>query len=243
MTTQAPWLHAMTLLAFALHVGGGAVGLLSGSVAVTARKGGRLHRKAGTVFVVSMLVMAVFACYLAVVVPDQIVNVFISVFALYLISTAWLTVRRKDSTIGHPEKVALVVGLCLCAPFAILSFQLATGLTPMFTTAVPFEGPVLIAIYGFTCVLAIAAIGDARLVFAGGISGVSRISRHLWRMCLGLTLAAGSGFTNGLARLLPGPYHVPTALFLPQFIPLGLLVFWLIRVRSKGWRKHNAAVE
>ena len=173
----------------------------------------------------------------------SIVNVFISVFALYLISTAWLTVRRKDSTIGHPEKVALVVGLCLCAPFAILSFQLATGLTPMFTTTVPFEGPVLIAIYGFTCVLAIAAIGDARLVFAGGISGVSRISRHLWRMCLGLTLAAGSGFTNGLARLLPGPYHVPTALFLPQFIPLGLLVFWLIRVRSKGWRKHNAAVE
>ena len=176
-------------------------------------------------------------------VPDQIVNVFISLFALYLISTAWLTVRRKDGTIGHPEKVALVVGLCLCAPFAILSFQLATGLTPMFTTAVPFEGPVLIAIYGFTCVLAIAAIGDARLVFAGGISGVSRISRHLWRMCLGLTLAAGSGFTNGLARLLPGPYHVPTAFFLPQFIPLGLLVFWLIRVRSKGWRKHNAAVE
>jgi hypothetical protein len=232
---QSPVLQALTLLAFVLHIGGGAIGLVSGTVAVIARKGGRLHRKAGTVFVIAMLVMAVFACYLAFVIPDQLVNVFISVFALYLILTAWLTIRRRNGTIGLSEKLALFVGVCLCAPFAILSFQLALGLTPLFKSAVPFKGPVLIAIYGFTSVLAIAAIGDARVVLAGGISGVSRISRHLWRMCLGLTLAAGSGFTNGFARLLPGPYHVPMAFFLPQFIPLGLLIFWMIRVRSTGW--------
>lgn len=239
---QSPVLHALTLLAFALHIGGGAVGLVSGTVAVIARKGGRLHRKAGKVFVISMLVMAVFACYLAFVIPKQLANVFISVLALYLVSTAWLTIRRRDGTIGLSEKIALLVGLCLCAPFAILSFQLALGLTPLFKSAVPFKGPVLIAIYGFTSVLALAAIGDARVVLAGGISGVSRISRHLWRMCLGLTLAAGSGFTNGFARLLPGPYHVPLAFFFPQFIPLVLLIFWMIRVRSTGWVRLTPAV-
>lgn len=47
------------------------------------------------------------------------------------------------------------------------------------------------------------------LHIAGGISGVARISRHLWRMCLGLTLALGSGL---------------------------LLIFWLIRVRMSGSR-------
>jgi hypothetical protein len=92
-------------------------------------------------------------------------------------------------------------------------------------------------------VLALAAIGDARVVLAGGISGVSRISRHLWRMCLGLTLAAGSGFTNGFARLLPGPYHVPLAFFLPQFIPVGLLVFWMFRVHSPGWVRLAPAAQ
>jgi uncharacterized membrane protein len=224
----------MTLLAFVLHIGAGALGLLSGVIAVCARKGGPLHRKAGTVFVASMLVMAVFACYLAVVMPDQLVNVFIGIFALYLVGTAWLTVRRKDGNVGVPERIALLVSLCLCLPFAILSIQLATRSTPLLKSAVPFEGPVLIAIYGFTLLLAIAAIGDARLVLSGEIAGVSRISRHLWRMCLGLTLAAGSGFTNGFARLLPGPYHVPTVFFLPQFIPLLLLAFWLIRVRFAG---------
>lgn len=115
------------------------------------------------------------------------------------------------------------MALCLCVPFAILTFQLATGLPPLFTSAVPFKGPVLIAIYAFTTVLATAVIGDARVVLAGGLSGVRRISRHLWRMCLGLSLAAGSGFTNGFARLLPGPYHVPTSFFLATVSALGLV--------------------
>jgi len=60
-------------------------------------------------------------------------------------------------------------------------------------------------------------------------------------MCLGLTLAAGSGFTNGFALLLPGPYHVPTAFFLPQFIPLALLLFWMIRVRFTDWIEQHVA--
>jgi hypothetical protein len=63
----------------------------------------------------------------------------------------------------------------------------------------------------------------------------------LWRMCLGLTLAAGSAFTNGFAWLLPGPYHVPGVFFLPQFIPLLLLIFWMIRVRLTGWYKPTSA--
>ena len=176
--TQAPLMHVVTMLAFALHVGGGALGLVSGAVAIVVRKGGSLHRKAGTVFVASMLVMAVFGFYLVVAMSDQ-VNVFISAFAFYLIATGWLTVRRKDDAIGLSEKIALVVAVCLCAPFAILAFQLATGLTLMLTSTVALKGPVLIAIYVFTSVLMLAAIGDARLVWAGGIAGVPRISRHL----------------------------------------------------------------
>jgi hypothetical protein len=62
-------------------------------------------------------------------------------------------------------------------------------------------------------------------------------------MCLALTLATGSAFTNGFARLLPGAYHVPPVFFLPQFVPLGLLVFWMIRVRFTGWRPTVASGE
>ena len=236
MAVGSAVLNALTILAFVVHIGAGALALVSGLVAVCVRKGGRLHRAAGNVFFGAMLVMAGFAIYLAVVRPDQLVNVFIGVLTLYLVSTAWMTVRRGVAGAGLFEKIALAVATLLCAPFAILSFQLATGLPTLLKSAVGFGGPIMIAIFGFTTVLAIAVVADARLVLSGGISGAPRIARHLWRMCLGLTLAAGSAFTNGFARFLPGPYHVPRIFFLPQLLVLGLLIIWMVRVRLMGWR-------
>jgi hypothetical protein len=233
--------HALTLPVFVLHIGGGTVGLVSGTVAAIARKGGPLHRAAGTVFFVSMLVMALFAMVLAVVMPGQIVNLFIGLFTLYLVGTAWLTVHRREGAIGLPEKFALGVVLCLCVPFGVLSFELAAGLPPFFKSAVPLRGPVLVALYSFTSVIVLATIADARVIFAGGIAGAPRIARHLWRMCVGLTLAAGSAFTNGLPRLLPGPMHVTPIFFVPQFLPLILLIYWMIRVRMTDWYRESAA--
>ena len=231
----------MTKLALFLHVIAGTIALFAGIVAMSSRKGARLHRVSGTVFFVSMLVMGVFADYLAVAIPEQIPNLFIGTFTLYLVATGWMTVRRKERSASIPEKIALLVILCLCLPFAILSFQLATGLEPSFKSAVPFEGPVRVAIYTFTFLVAMAAIGDTRLILAGGITGARRIGRHLWRMCFGLTLAAGSAFTNGLPRLLPKTVHVPLILlFVPQLSLLVLLIFWMVRVRFAGWYKDFA---
>ena len=177
----------MTKLALILHVMAGTIALLAGIVAVSSCKGARTHCVAGTVFFVSMLVMAVFADYLAVAIPEQIPNLFVGTLTIYL------------------------------------------------------EGPVRIAIYTFTFIVAMAAIGDARLVLAGGVTGARRIGRHLWRMCFGLALAAGSAFTNGLPRLLPTTVHVPLILlFIPQLSALVLMVFWMIRVRFTRWYKDFA---
>ena len=230
----------MTKLVTILHVIAGTVGLLTGIVAVSSRKGARVHRVMGALFCVSMLVMAVLADYLAVAVPEQIPNLFIGTFTIYLVATAWMTVRRKENLVGIPEKTALGVILLLSVPFAILSFELVSGLEPSFKSAVPLEGPVRIAIYVFTFMVAMAAIGDVRLVLAGGIAGAQRIGRHLWRMCLGLALAAGSAFTNGLPRLLPRTVHIPLILlFLPQFASLAVLIFWMIRVRFTDWYRRT----
>jgi hypothetical protein len=238
--TQGPLLHAATMLAYGLHVGGGTIALFSGTVAAFSRKGGKLHRRAGDIFTVSMLVMAAFAVYLAVVIPGQIPNFFGGTFAGYLVATAWLTVRRKQGTTGVAEKFALAVVLCLLLFFGILSFYLLTGLPLPFKSATPIKGPVLIAMYVFTGVIAIAAITDVRVMVKGGVAGAERIARHLWRMCLGLLIATGSAFTNGLPRLLPGHVHVGLVFFLPQLVPLGLLIFWMIRVRLTGWFRRNA---
>ena len=229
-----------TLFAYVLHVGGGTIGLFSGTVAAFARKGGTLHRNAGNIFTASMLVMAAFAVYLAVVIPGQIPNLLGGTFAGYLVATAWLTVWRKQDTIGIAERVAFAVVLCLLLFFGVLSFYLVTGLPLPIKSATPIKGPVLIAMYTMTAVLAIAALSDVKVMLRGGISGSARIARHLWRMCTGLLMATGSAFTNGLPRLLPGHVHVGLIFFLPQLVPLGLLIFWMFRVQFTAWYRRNA---
>jgi hypothetical protein len=228
-------------VAFGLHIAGGAVALLAGVTAICAPKGGRLHRRAGNLFFVAMLAMAAFAGVLAVARPGQIINLFIAAFASYLVVTAWLAARRPDGVAGVAEKAALAVSLLLCAPFALVLFQAATGIA-LFKTAFALRGAILIALCGFAAVIGLAAVGDARVVLSGGLSGRSRIARHLWRMCFGLTLATGSAFTNGFARFLPGPYHVSTLFFLPQFLPLIVLIYWLWRVWLTGWAKGKAGL-
>lgn len=240
--TTGGFVHMLISLVFVFHIAGGTVGLVSGVVAASAAKGGALHRAAGRTFVLAMLVMGLFGLVLSVVRPGQIPNLFISLFALYLVATAWLTVRPAGRRRWLADRVALVVILLLCAPFAILSFQLAVGATPLVKSATPLVGPVRIAIFVFTAVTLLAAASDVRVLLARGIAGVRRIERHLWRMCLGLALAAGSAFTNGLPRLLPRDLHVPFGLFfIPQFAALGLLVFWMARVKLTSWRPRASA--
>jgi hypothetical protein len=92
-------------------------------------------------------------------------------------------------------------------------------------------------------VMLLAAAGDVRMLVLGGVLGAKRISRHLWRMCFGLFIAAGSFFlgpSNRPLRLLSTVglgQHLPRALFstslylLLSILPLILLIFWLVRLR------------
>jgi len=240
---QPAWLEAATMAAYGLHIGGGTLAFASGVVAVSVEKGGRLHRLAGNVFVASMLAMASFAVVLATIIPNEMVNILIGIFALYFILTSWMTVHRKEGIAGLFEKFAAAVALILWAPFALLSFQLLIGMEPMIKSPVPFKGPVLVALYLFTLLLGIAAISDVRLVLTGGITGAARIARHLWRMCLAFTMAAGSFFTNALPHALPRIYHITLWSFVPQILLLGLLIFWVIRVRFTGWYKDETAAQ
>jgi hypothetical protein len=89
----------------------------------------------------------------------------------------------------------------------------------------------------------LAAAGDVRMLVRGGLFGAKRIARHLWRMCFGLFIAAGSFFlgpSNRPLRLLSAVrlgQHLSPALFstgvylVLTVLPLILLIFWLVRVR------------
>jgi hypothetical protein len=86
----------------------------------------------------------------------------------------------------------------------------------------------------------IAMIGDIRMLVRGGICGVQRIARHLWRMCFALFIASASIF---LARqkLFPHFMRISGSLYLLSFLPLLLMIFWLFRVRGMPRARYDRA--
>src|SRR5579863_2052008 len=228
------------------HICAGTVGLLSGTVAIIFRKGSRGHVLAGRVFVVSMLCMAVGAVYLAIV-RNQPNNIGGGILTFYLIGTAWLTARRRDGETSRFDWVALLI------PLAIGVLTWVNGVNVVRGGASSQDGvPVGMTFFmGSVCLL--AAAGDVRMLVGRGVSGAKRIARHLWRMCFGLFIAAGSFFmgpSNRPLRLLSAVgigQHLPSALFSMglylalSMLPLVLLIFWLARVRITNAFKAKSA--
>jgi hypothetical protein len=220
-----------------VHVGAGCLGILSGAAALSVRKGERLHRAFGTAFFVSMLTVSALAVYLAVFVPPTAAggappsaSVSIGILTFYLVATAWMTVRRTEGTIGRFEKGALVIALGVTA--ALLIFGLHAASIPMARPGryVPY--------FVFASFAAFAAAGDFKMVLRGGISGVRRIARHLWRMCFALFFAA-SFFFLGQQKVMPVYMHGSPLLLALGIAPLLVMTFWLIRVRFTNWFKHD----
>ena len=137
---------------------------------------------------------------------------------------AWVTIRRKDGTIGHFERGALLFAL------AIVAAGLAFGVRAASSPTGSLDGEPFQAAFVFAAVAALAAAGDLRLILRGGIFGAQRITRHLWRMCVALFIAAASLFL-GQPNVFPESVRGSFILFVPEIAILGLLIFWLIRVR------------
>lgn len=231
-----------------VHICAGSVGLLSGTAAICFRKGSPRHVLAGKVFVASMLVMAVFAVYLAIT-RHQPNNIGGGILTFYLIGTGWLTARRKDGETSRLDWAVLLIPLAL----GLLTWM--NGLKVVRSGASSQDG-VPVGMTFFTgSVMLLAAAGDVRMLLRGGLFGAKRISRHLWRMCFGLFIASGSFFlgpSNRPLRLLSAVglgQHLPAALFstglylIFTILPLILLIFWLVRVRfANAYRSKSIQI-
>jgi hypothetical protein len=206
-----------------LHITAGTLGMLSGFVAVFLRKGSRRHGLAGNVFVISMLCLSASGVYLALM-KSQPGNVLGGTLTFYLVATAWMTARRRGGEPGIFDWGAFLVVLTLAAVELTCAFEAATSHTGLKYGYPP--GPYVFL--GSVAVL--ASVGDIRMFVRRGISGTPRIARHLWRMCFALFIAAASIF---LARqqIFPALLRTTGVLFLLSFLPLILMIFWMVRVR------------
>ena len=203
----------------AVHITLGTISILSGSAALFFRKGSGPHRAAGTVFFLAMLGMCAAALPVAVV-KQQYVNVAAASFTLYLVATAWKAAVRKDGQTGSFETMASLAGASVAAVALTYGATIAKDEAPFF--------------YVFGGLAAFAAMMDASVIARGGVSGVQRITRHLWRMCLAMFVATGSFFL-GQQQVMPEFIRGSPVLLVLALAPLVVMIFWLIRVLLTNW--------
>jgi hypothetical protein len=221
------------------HISMGILALLAGAASMTFQKGSPLHKKAGTVFFVSMMIMAGAGLYISVVIAPVMANVMGGSLTLYLTATAWLTVWRDPGETGRLDIGAMLWGFAVASAgytFAWLALQTPKG------TLDGFPLPFYIVI---ASIAALSSLGDFRMINRGGFTGAQRTTRHLWRMSLAFFMATGS-FFFGQPKFVPSILRETGLYIVFGLAPLGLMLFWLIRVRvwpsvRRAWTVRGAA--
>lgn len=216
------WLHwGATALLWA-HIGGGTLGMLSGATAILSPKGKTVHRAAGKVFFASMFITYAVGASVAPFLTDgQRPNFVAGVLALYLLITAFLAARRRDPKVGWIEYGGLATALAIIAAGGLFMWQGAND--PSGT--VDGSPPQAFALFIVAGVF--AAVGEIHVILRRSITGVSRISRHLWRMCMSLFIASGSFFL-GQQQLLPKAMVGTFWQMAPVMFPLVAILIWLV---------------
>ncbi len=217
------------------HIAAGGTAILAGYAAVSVRKGERLHRAFGNAFALAMLIMAGMAFYLAIVfqgvLPGQKGNIIAAILATYLVTTGWMAAKQKDAAIGTFERWALAVIVLVCGLSLFWSIEAAR--------LGKFDGYRPVYYFAFTGITALLAAIDLSVILRGGVSGVQRIARHLWRMSFAFFFAAGSFFL-GQQKVMPQSMHGAWYLTVLGLTPLAVMIFWLIRIRF-GQRFKNSS--
>jgi hypothetical protein len=204
-----------------IHVVAGGLALILGVLALAVRKGGPIHRRAGLLFVLAMLTMAITAAMLG--------NAGGGLMTAYFVVTALATVRSDAVWARRITAAAMIVPAVL-------------GLGVIFRGVQAFNSPgraiggVPFAMFFFIgAILLLAAAGDLRVIRIGASRGRARLARHLWRMCFALFIAAGSFFSirERVAKVLPEPFTTLPLRMLPIALVFVVMFYWLWRVRGR----------
>ena len=207
-----------------LHVSAATVALLSGGMAMIFRKGAGIHRLAGNLFCLSMVVMTTTAAYMASV-RGVMINVVAASLTFYLVATGWLAARRREKTTGIADWVWLLMAL------AVAGGAYLCGVNTLNGRGGPTAGVPVQVYFIFGTVALLFAAGDVRMLVRGGVAGGQRIARHLTRTCFAMLIATLS-FYPGQAKLFSRALRQTNLLFIPLILVIGSTLFWMVRVRS-----------
>lgn len=211
-------------LTMLIHVLAGALGLLSGYVALSVSKGARLHRKSGTLFVWVMVTMSMTGLLVSAargVAPA--INVPTALLTFYLVITGMTSVGARGGWSRRLDVAAMIMAFAMAAGCGVLAVAAIGKGGAAAGMAYP------LVLFGIAAM--IGGVGDRRMIRDGALKGASRLRRHLWRMCFAL-------FLSSIAFYL-GPDRLPAVLRIPALrvgavlVPIIAIAYWNWRFRAK----------
>jgi uncharacterized membrane protein len=104
----------------ALHILGGSVGLISGTIVLILKKGDKSHKAIGSIFFWAMNLAGLCSFVLAVMHPNNFLFV-VGIFTLYMNLTArsYLKFKRKDAVINFRDAIP-TIGMVIAAFFFVI---------------------------------------------------------------------------------------------------------------------------
>ena len=206
-----------------LHFWIGCGAIIAGFAAFAARKGEGLHRKAGTLFVVCMGLLALSGFWLSLA-REILFTVFLSAISFHALITGWAAARRRSVLCRWISRLApiasglVVLGAVAGGMMAGASPDGAlNGLPP---AAFYFVGFVSAVLCGLDILYALMPAPTLRV----------RLTRHLWRMGFSFFLATGI-FFFGNNHVLPEFLRTPWFLALPVLAVVAWTAFHAVRTR------------
>jgi|ERR1044071_1933926 uncharacterized membrane protein len=219
-----------------IHVCSAVIGIIAGYVSVVLRKGSSMHRIAGNIFTVSMLCMGSTGAYMAVFLKPNVGNFAGGMMMVYLVSTGWMAGRRREARVNAFDVGAFALAIAIGAGY--LNWGIQAKLSPKGS----YDGYPATMFFIFGSLTLLFAASDVRMLLRRGVSGASRLGRHLWRMSFTLLFATLSAYPGNKTRLFS---QVPQTglLYLPHILLAVSTVYWLIRIRVRRRRAAAAAAE
>ena len=212
------------------HFAAGLIGIVTGGLALSVAKGGKLHKQVGILFTWSMGLSGVMASVIAAYgnKPSMVIG---GAMVVYFILTATTTVKPLPGFQRSADMILMVLVLLVGG----LTLWDATNVWAMPGHA--RNGVPAGMMFFLGTVYLFAGVGDLRMVLARGTTGPRRLARHLWRMCFALFIATGSFFL-GQMKFIPEPVRILPLLMTLGVGPLLVLLYWfwriLVRKKLKG---------
>jgi hypothetical protein len=209
------------IIVWAIHAPAGTVVLVTAVFAMLVKKGSARHKKAGSWFTVSMMVMlasGIAAAYL----KNSLDDMMLGALVMYTAFTAWLAARHKKNEPGLMEIAALIWVTC----FAFTAFSISMGWREV-------QAPISYLMWGGLAIL--LALGDIRNLYHSGLSGTQRIIRHVWRIGFSLVWAA-LAFTDKIVKMMGANIksmqgeQLLLIVAIPTMIIVITILYWITKV-------------